>query len=99
VGWLDTGEVLAYSFEACRAGRYDLVLRTAGYGDGGAAKLILDGGTWSSGDLPLPATGWWQDWKDTVVPGIALSKGRHTISIEVVKSGFNLNYLLFVPAK
>ena len=98
VGWMDAGEALAYSFEACRAGTYDLVLRTASGGDGGYIRAAVDGGK-PSPDARVPGTGWTQRYTDTVMPGFALGKGRHRVVLEVVRGWFNLDYLLFVPAK
>ncbi|MFB3905992.1 MAG: cellulase family glycosylhydrolase [Acidobacteriota bacterium] len=94
VGWIEDGEWLSYSVDVSSAGTYAADIRTASAGGGGILRLSLDG-TPLGPDLVMPPTGGWQEWRPVSADGLSLPAGRHTLKLEAVKGGFNLNRLEF----
>ncbi|MBE9080135.1 PQQ-dependent sugar dehydrogenase, partial [Romeria aff. gracilis LEGE 07310] len=39
----------------------------------------------------------WQSYTDVVIPGVTLSAGTHEMRLDMITSGFNLNYVEFRP--
>jgi len=98
VGWITDGEWLSYAIEVPKPGKYDLVMRTASLDGGGTVRITLDGKTLADG-IKVPKTGWWDSWADLAIRGLTLPKGKHILRLDAVGGGFNLDYLLFIPAR
>ncbi|MEK7474060.1 MAG: cellulase family glycosylhydrolase [Candidatus Coatesbacteria bacterium] len=96
IGWIEAGEWFTWRIEVPRAGTYDLVIRYSSRSGGGPFRLSLEGRKLADG-LMTPSTGWWQNWADLKVPGLALPAGSHLLRLDAVKGGYNLNYFLFLP--
>jgi hypothetical protein len=94
VGWIEDGEWLRYSVDVATAGTYAVDIRTASSGGSGTLRLSLDGAPLGP-DVSVPSTGGWQEWQPVSVEGLNLPAGRHTLKLEAVKGGFNLNRLEF----
>jgi len=97
VGWIEAGEWLTWNVPDLSPGHYNLRLRYASESGGGALTLSLDGRR-LPGVFEPASTGGWQSWADFKVPDIRLTNGRHLLRLDVVRPGFNLDYLQFVPA-
>jgi aryl-phospho-beta-D-glucosidase BglC (GH1 family) len=97
VGWITDGEWMTYAIEVPKPGKYDLVIRHASLDGGGPIKISIDGK--KVVEVPVPKTGWWDSWADLAVRGLALPKGKHILRLDAVGGGFNLDYLLFIPAR
>ena len=97
VGWIDTGEWLQYSLYLPHHTEYDVNIRAASKENPGRLRLWLNNG-FVSGSISLPATGNTQAWQTSTIRNIKLLKGWNRLRVVATGSGFNLNYLQFVPA-
>ncbi|RPJ86609.1 MAG: carbohydrate-binding protein, partial [Acidobacteria bacterium] len=94
VGWIEDGEWLRYTVDVTSAGTYAVDIRAASSGGGGLLRLSLDGAPLGA-DVSLPGTGGWQEWRPFSMEGLSLPAGWHTLKLEAVRGGFNLNRLEF----
>lgn len=92
VGFLDVGDWMSYNVDVATDGPYSLTLRSAGQSTAGQVQLIVDNVPVKTVDLPV--TGGWQTWGATASI-VDLTAGTHTLKIEVLASGFNLNWIEF----
>ncbi len=92
VGYLDLNDWLEYKVDVASASKYTFDLRYASNSESGKINVLIDGVYYQSTDLPI--TNGWQTWQ-TITKNIDLPAGLHTIKIEVVKGGFNLNWFNF----
>lgn len=90
VGWTAAGEWLKYTITPAYAGTYYLKFRYAGTGTG--SVRVEFGGVDKTGAVSLPSTGSFTTWKDKTV-AVTLAAGQQTMKINVLSSGFNLNYV------
>ncbi|MBI2933732.1 MAG: carbohydrate-binding protein [Planctomycetes bacterium] len=102
VGWIRTGEWLAYDVQVETTGSYAVIARVAtGATDMKSIHLEVDGGN-VSGSVPFTNTSGWQAWIDLALPNVSLSAGAHEVRVVIETGGFNLNYVEFsavsVPA-
>jgi len=96
VGWIESGEWLKFSVNVEYTGTYDLNIRYAANSSGG--KIQLNNATaFLTSLIDLPSTGGWQTWKTKTVNNIQLQAGKQGIYIKFYFSGFNFNYLEFIP--
>ncbi|MEM6830044.1 MAG: carbohydrate-binding protein [Bacteroidota bacterium] len=91
LGWMNAGEWLEYTVDVTNTQNYDFYFRVSSLVGDGQYRVLLDG------DLlievqEVPNTGDWQEYETIRFPQIGLTAGRHVIRIEVISSGFNLNY-------
>lgn len=95
VGWIGTGEWLEYTVNVKNPGRYIVNVRVASPTASGSLRLRLAGvdftGVWS-----VPATGDYQAWT-TLSKTVDLIPGQQILRFEAISSGFNLNWIEFVP--
>ncbi len=80
------------------AGTYDLLARVASQYTGGTFRVLLDGVTKAT--INVPATGGFNTWTTVYKTGISLPSGRHTVMIAMDKVGLNsivgnINWLKF----
>lgn len=92
VGWTTGGEWLSYTVNVDSTMEYHLDLRAA-VNTSSAISITFTGGNVSTGDISLAATGGWQSWKTFSVQGLPLQKGLQEMKVNVLNSGFNLNYI------
>jgi subtilisin family serine protease len=92
VGWTDAGEWLAYDVNVNQTGRYDITARMASANSGSKTMSLSVDGAVVSTFIHTDASGW-QSWKDVKISGITLSAGPHTLRLNMVTGGFNLNYV------
>jgi subtilisin family serine protease len=97
VGYVTSGEWLAYRVTAAATAAYTLDARVASAGQGGAFHVEVDGVD-VTGALVVPNTGGWQTWQTISRPGIQLTAGPHLLRVVIDSIGTtgyfgNLNYL------
>lgn len=89
-----TGDWLEYSIKVPVAGVHELRLRVA---SSSAGQLqVLSAGKDLTGTWTLPNTGGLQTWA-TTTKSVLLGSGHQKIRINVLASGFNLNWIELVP--
>lgn len=92
VGYLDANDILEYKVSIANTGNYNLAIRVASLSKSGRINLLVDNIIKKSIDLPI--TGGWQNW-ETANTMVNLPQGNHTLKLEVVRDGFNLNWFNF----
>lgn len=94
VGFTNASEFLKFTINVQQAGTYNLTFRTAANAAGGSVQFKFDNSSFSE-IINIPQTGGWQTWGNVIKSGINLSSGTHTINLNFITGGFNLNYLKF----
>jgi predicted Rdx family selenoprotein len=97
LGWVASGEWLAYQVLATVTADYTLDARVASAGQGGAMHVEVDG-TDVTGRMVAPNTGNWEIWQTISHAGIPLTAGPHLLRVVFDSNGTtgyfaNLNYL------
>jgi subtilisin family serine protease len=97
VGYISSGEWLAYSVSATTTAEYTLEARIASAGPGGRFHIEVDG-TDVTGIMVVPSTGGWDSWQTIGRAGIPLTAGLHVVRMVIDTNGTtgwwgNLNYL------
>lgn len=94
VGWIMQGEYLTYDVTVPETGRYNLVARVASAQADNRLVFSLDQ---STGIFAFDATGGGQVWQDVMIEDVSLSAGQHQLRLDMLSTGFNLNYIDLVP--
>lgn len=92
VGWIATGEWLAYSIVLPTTGSYEVSYRVASLNGGGTLQLEKQGGVLVYGSVNIPSTGGWQKWI-TIKHIVTLTAGSQNIALAFKSGGFNINSL------
>lgn len=93
IGWMMPGEWLEYLIDVATAGTYQIRFRAA-RGDSGNGNLRVSvDGVDKTGIVAIPGTGGWQNFITVTKRGVSLEAGVHKLRIEVVGSGFDLNWI------
>lgn len=96
VGWINSGEWLKFTVNIAKSGTYSVDLRYASNQSGGKLVINLDGNLISPYPyINIPVTGGWQTWQTLTLQNIIMPAGTHTMQVQFLSSGFNLNYMLF----
>jgi alpha-L-fucosidase 2 len=95
LGYLDANDWMEYNVNIPTTGTY-AVKYTVGVNKTGIVNFLVDGV--SQKVTTLPSTGGWNNWA-TVSDTVTLSKGTHTIRLQVVESGWNLDKFELNPLK
>jgi endoglucanase len=95
IGWLEDGEWVKYTIEVLWTGRYEISLKIATPNSGGKLRLLLDDQIIAN-DMPIPATGGWQNWDDINTEAIELPGGKHQLKLYFTKGGFNFQSINFI---
>ncbi|MBN1699997.1 MAG: cellulase family glycosylhydrolase [Spirochaetales bacterium] len=92
VGWITDGEWLQYDLAVDASDIFIVYVRVASpLGKTDGFYIELDG-TDVTGPVEIPNTGAWQSWQDSVIGGIPISAGVHTLRI-VMHGDFNFNFI------
>lgn len=75
-------------------GSYDIDVRVASQNNGGTLSLEMDSSTVAS-SKSFNSTGGWQTWTTMTFSNVSLNAGEQVLRINMVSSGFNLNYIKF----
>ncbi len=94
LAYIDAGDYAEYGIEVIKADNYNVDFRVASLAGNGGLSLLIDGQTVLN-DLTIPSTGDWQNWT-TITRTIALTAGKHTLRFNVLRTGFNLNWINFI---
>jgi len=94
VGRLDATEWMNYTVNVAQAGSYDLKIRVSTAYDGTTLRFQV-GSTDISGEIRVPNTGGWQNWRTVSVP-VNLQAGVQILKLAVGTGGFNINYFEIV---
>lgn len=92
VGYFDVNDILEYNVNVTSTANYTFGIRVASLDTSGRINILVDNQFKKTIDLPI--TGGWQIWQ-TLNSSLDLTQGNHVLKIEVVKSGFNLNWFNF----
>lgn len=95
VGWIDTGEWLAYDVSVPETGTYAFRLRVATPSTGRAMHVELNGVN-ITGSIILPNTGGWQSWAYVESPPVEIAAGHYTLKLVAENAGMNWNYVTVV---
>lgn len=94
VGWIASGEWLAYTVDVQATDNYDIRTRVASSNTSGKTFHIEIDGTDVTGPINFNTGGaGWQAWQDVTVENIALNSGVQELRIVMDSSSFNINYL------
>jgi len=93
LGYSDVGDYAEYTINVLQTGDYDVNFRVASLNGNAGLSLSVDG-TVVIADLAIDATGGWQVW-NTINDKISLTAGEHTLRFDVIRAGFNLNWISF----
>ncbi|MCL5027791.1 MAG: cellulase family glycosylhydrolase [Bacteroidetes bacterium] len=94
VGWINSGEWMKYTVNISQAGSYNIDIRYASNQADGKFILKLDGNIISS-IVTVPVTGGWQTWQTMTLQNIQLPADKHSLMIQFLSGGYNLNYFMF----
>ena len=96
VGWLNTGEWLEYTVNPPDPSAiYGISVRVAAPANGGQLRVRLNGAV--LGEINVPNTGGYQTWQTVTLPNVPIQGaiGSQALRLEVLTSGFNLNWIQF----
>jgi beta-glucosidase len=94
VGWLNTGEWLEYTVNPMDPSAiYSISVRVAAASSGGQLRVRLNGTV--LGTITIPNTGGYQTWQTLVLPNVPIQggSGSQALRLEVLNSGFNINWI------
>jgi hypothetical protein len=92
VGWIDANDWMAYANVTFPAsGSYSIDFRVASP-NGARLSTDLNAGTIQLGDLAIPATGGWQNWR-TISRTITVTAGTYNLGVFAQAGGWNLNWI------
>lgn len=92
VGWISSGEWLAYPVTLPSAGRYQVSYRVASLDTQGLIQLEKQGGNPIYGQIQVPITGDWQKWT-TLSHEVDLQAGAQSLALAFRTGNFNLNWI------
>jgi Beta-1,3-glucanase/Carbohydrate binding module (family 6) len=92
VGWIESGDWMAYNVTIPSAGTYKVIYRVASPNANTTLRLEKDAGATQLGSVTIPNTGGWQNWTN-VSHNVTLPAGTYAIGIATSTGGFNINYL------
>jgi N-acetylneuraminic acid mutarotase/glucose/arabinose dehydrogenase len=97
VGYIRSGEWLAYDINLANSGDYFFTLRASTPYNARSMHIEVDGVN-VSGAINIPKTGGWQTWADVAVGPIALTGGNHQLRLVFDSDSFNINYVTVTQA-
>ncbi len=92
VGWIASGEWLAYKVNVPSAGRYQVSYRVASLNTQGLIQFEKQGGNPVYGQIQVPVTGDWQKWT-TLSHEVDLQAGEQYVALAIKTGNFNLNWI------
>lgn len=92
VGWIASGEWLAYKVSIPSAGRYQVSYRVASLNTQGLIQFEKQGGVPVYGQIQVPGTGDWQKWT-TISHEVDLQAGEQYVALAIKSGNFNLNWI------
>ncbi|MEN6517810.1 MAG: carbohydrate-binding protein [Methanospirillum sp.] len=92
VGWVRTGEYLAYTATVQDAGTYTLSARVASPNSGRTIAVSVDGA--AAATIPVPKTGAYERFATAEVP-VNLAVGTHVLKLTFSGDGQNIDWIAF----
>jgi hypothetical protein len=86
VGYTQPGEWLNYTVNVTQAGAYQFDVRAASQGSGGMFHMEVDGKD-VTGEVTVPDTGSWSDWRTIETPASQLDAGTHVVRLVMDSAG------------
>ncbi|XYY34343.1 carbohydrate-binding protein [Methanosphaerula subterraneus] len=94
IGWIRSGEWLAYTVNVSTAGTYDAGFRVASSYTGSSVQVYLDDGTTPIATVTVPNTGDWPVFRTVPVP-VTLPAGQHRLRLAFPSDYVNINWISF----
>ena len=88
VAYIDAGDWLEYKINVPQTGTYDISFRIASTKNS-SLNILVD--NVRSLTHTIPDTNGWQNWS-TTINQLSLTSGTHTIRLQAVSDGFNINW-------
>lgn len=92
VGWIGTGEWLAYNVSVATSGEYTFTARVATPLSNKSLHIELNGMDVTS-SIAVPNTGGWHVWTSVTTRSVQLDAGSYELRVIMETDGFNLNYI------
>jgi len=92
VGWIDTGDWMAYAITVPTTGSYNIQYRVASPNSNAVLSADYNAGANQLGTLAVPNTGGWQNWT-TISQTVTLPAGSYNLGVFAQVGGFNLNWI------
>ncbi len=100
VGWVQSGEWLAYTVNVERSGNYDVRARVASKQRSNKTLHLEINGVNLTGPITFNTNGaGWQAWRNANLTNVFLEAGTHELKIVMDSDLFNLNYLEILPSR
>jgi hypothetical protein len=97
IGDYQDGEWLSYSVDLASRALYDIEIRYATDMDESGISFSVDGMD-RTGAVSTANTGGWQEFTSSILEGLSLTSGEHTITMFCVKGYQNVNWLKFTES-
>ncbi|WP_299315003.1 family 16 glycosylhydrolase [uncultured Aquimarina sp.] len=98
VGWIATGEWLAYNIDAKEStNSYDISFRVASPNGNGKFHLELDGISITE-VISVSNTNGWQNYEIVEVKGVSISTGAHELRVVFDSNGLNFDNMEFITS-
>ncbi|ACL17224.1 PKD domain-containing protein [Methanosphaerula palustris] len=94
VGWIRSGEWLAYTVHVSTAGTYDAGFRVASSHAGSSVLVYVDDETTPVATVTVPNTGDWPIFRTVSVP-VILPAGTHRLKLSFPTDFVNINWITF----
>ncbi|RYY60668.1 MAG: carbohydrate-binding protein, partial [Chitinophagaceae bacterium] len=95
VSYIGNGSWMEYDIDVPDSAAYRIRFRVAANNVSG---MTVKNDTTVLSTVQIPVTGGWQTWKTVVSEPIVFGPGQKTIRVTSLSSGWNFNWLEFVPA-
>ncbi|MGO4289010.1 carbohydrate-binding protein [Chitinophaga sp. RAB17] len=95
VSYIGKGSWMEYDIDVPDSAMYRIQFRVA---VSTVSNISVQLDTTNLVTMNLPVSGGWQNWSTVSSPAFKLKKGRQTIRIYANTSGWNFNWLKFIPA-
>lgn len=92
IGWMFAGEWLEYDIFVDETGEYEADMRVASRHSSSRVSFSIDGRKVTR-DHTIGNTGGWQSWRTQTVDLGEISRGNHTLRVNVENSSHNLNWV------
>jgi beta-glucanase (GH16 family) len=94
VGWIETGDWMAYNVTISTAKSYLFSFRVASPNSGTILRVDYNAGANVVGQATIPNTGGWQNWQTCTMTG-NLPAGSINLGINAVSGGWNINWFSY----
>nr|WP_330217438.1 PKD domain-containing protein [Methanosphaerula palustris] len=94
VGWIRSGEWMAYTVNVASTGTYTAGFRVASSHSGSSIKVYVDDGTTPVATVNVPNTGDWPSFQTVSVP-VTLPAGQHRLKFSFPTDYVNINWVTF----